>query len=216
MICKNCGKEIAEDARWCNFCGAVNFDNPENNNLKEMINNKSTKKIKQQKKQIYQYEYNKKLFYISNIIIYLLFLLITIISSKGINILSAIIMIIITIVYFYTFCIEKILIKDGLDWWKQFIPIYSTYLYYKLCLDETKLFWIILFGPVIILIMYILSVFISPQLSTIAILIEIIFGIFSSIVCIYMHYRLGKKFGKSGLLTVLFPEILIPIIAFEK
>ena len=47
MICKNCGKEIAEDARWCNFCGAVNFDNPENNNLKEMINNKSTKKIKQ-------------------------------------------------------------------------------------------------------------------------------------------------------------------------
>ena len=91
------------------------------NNLKEMINNKSTKKIKQQKKQIYQYEYNKKLFYISNIIIYLLFLLITIISSKGINILSAIVMIIITIVYFYTFCIMyKKFYKDtnecGLLW----------------------------------------------------------------------------------------------------
>lgn len=216
MICKNCGKEIAEDARWCNFCGAVNFDNPENNNLKEMINNNSPKKIKNQKQQIYQYEYNKKLFYISNIIIYLIFLLITIISSKGINILSAIIMIIITIIYFYTFCIEKILIKDGLDWWKQFIPIYSTYLYYKLCLDETKLFWIILLGNVIILAMYILSVFISPQLATIVNFIEVAFGIFTLIVSIYMQYSLGKKFGKSGLLTVLFPGILIPIIAFEK
>ena len=39
MFCSNCGKEIAEDSKFCQYCGKANINNVENlidkNNLQE-------------------------------------------------------------------------------------------------------------------------------------------------------------------------------------
>lgn len=87
---------------------------------------------------------------------------------------------------FYLYCLEIIFLKSKIPGWKVLIPIENMYQYCDLSLDNGLLAFL-LFIPGINFIIMFLSL-----------------------------YKLGIKFQYNGILTMLLPEIFIPMMAFSK
>ena len=237
MKCLNCGQEIDVHDIYCNYCGHINkgenqnnineqnnnvsnnnniINNNVNNNINEQnINNqnevsepiiRNNNKTYVQQNQIHNlinqepitvgYKYNLIAFLIVNILLY-----ITIVGSASYSLYinnnkeaALNIMIALSIFYFYVICFETILIKADMPWWIIFIPIANIYALYKISFGPG--------GAILAIILIAISTYIIPVLLLI---IDVIY-----------LFVLGKRFGRSGLLTLLLSFVVIPTIAFSS
>ena len=94
--------------------------------------------------------------------------------------------ILISVSFIYFFAYELLFIKLGFSWWEALIPIYNVVLLSKRVFDNDYI--------------------------GLLILVPFVGQIFSLV----LIYKMGVKFGKSGILTLLFPMIMILIISFGE
>lgn len=202
-FCPKCGAEMKVNARYCMHCGYLNYDHPDNKQLKKFANENEL----QQKYVIGSGNFiqntgslnisvtteNKKVFFLSNIFAFLglvlgglLFVIFkygtklsVIVSSK-----YPLFLIIVAFVALYIVSLEIIFMKANKPWWKALIPIYNL----------------------------IILVEISFNLKWLAILFLIPFVNIAFLFIVF--YKLGKNFGYNGFLAALLFFIYIPIIAF--
>ncbi len=205
MFCNNCGLEISKDDRSCFNCGAVNIHNKEN---EEFLTNASKVKVKE--------KYDGKLnvpYLIVNLILFSILLLFDLLFIKFIPFLYSALGI--TIAYFYFFSYQKLLIKAALPWWGVFIPIYNIYLWYKLTFDSGVMFTLLQFLiPLFILVT--MPLFVMLDMYKVTQILYALYLLYTSVISILSLYLLGKNFGRSGILTILFFYVIIPSVAFSK
>ena len=201
IICNKCGSEMKKDARYCMKCGNLNYLHPKNESMKQYawqnikqghfisganIENGSSFGIKHQS--ISGVSPFKTCF-ITNLVLHiiLLVLFVVLFSSDGnIAIGGVISFIVVTILFLFNYSFQCVYIKCSKPWWSYFVPIYGSYVFFEISVSCGWLFLISCI-PVI-----------------------------GSIIYLIAYYRLGKKFYKSGILTLLFPFIMIPVIGLDK
>ena len=88
--------------------------------------------------------------------------------------------------FILNYSIQAMYIKAGEPWWGYYVPLYNNYIMFKIAMGNG---WIFLTS-----------------------LIPIV----GFIIALIALYNLGKKFYKSGWLTLFFPFIMIPIIGLGK
>lgn len=198
--CARCGAEMKATARYCMKCGNLNYNNQENNFMKQYaidnikykdyVGGLETAKNNgiEVPKEVVVYPF--KACMITNLLVFMLPTLLLIIISLilgNVNMGLLIGMVVFFGVFFFlAYSYQRILIKVGENWWSFFIPFYSSYVYYKVTLRNGWLF-LLSFIPII--------------------------GIIVSIIA---AFQLGVKFYRSGWLTLFFPFIMIPIIGFDS
>lgn len=142
-------------------------------------------------------------FLIVNGIFIILILIATFFSKESSGWITSIL----SIIYFLSF--QLLFIKASLPWWGFFIPIYNICLINKIAFGSSYPLLIIVI-PYSLLILPI--IFKSIILGTILVTIIRIISIIYYFVLVFC---LGKSFGRSGLLTILIPFIIIPSTAFS-
>lgn len=200
IFCAKCGSEMKKNARYCMKCGNLNYDHPDNEHMKKIAMKSFTNgefisgvsldgTMKNQSSGIS----STKICLIVNLCLYFLPLIAFIIlliptfsSDVSLSLLTCFgYAVICAVCFLYSYSIQLIFIKSGEPWWGYYIPFYNNYLLYKVTLDNGWLF------------------------------LTLCVPILGSIISILMLYNLGTRFYKSGLLTIFFPWIMIPIIAFS-
>lgn len=203
ITCGRCGSEMKKDARYCMKCGNLNYAHQDNafmkqyaiNDIKQgnYISGMETAKNNglEVPKEIVNRPYTACL--ITNIILYLIPVLLIIIllllvkDQVTINALGIFIFIFVyAILFVESYGYQRVLIKAGQPWWSYFVPIYNFYVFFKVTFGNG---WIFLVN-----------------------FIPIVGFIFDFVA----FYKLGKRFYKSGWLTLFFPFIMIPLIGFDS
>ena len=208
--CPRCGAETYSNSRYCMKCGNLNPDHPENKSMLKFIDKKggegysvgSGQSLVKQEATIFRTKAaveevgentgSFNLCFTVNMVVYLVlsfgtmfyyFLLSR--GNMGAFISSNLgdILFVLGIIFFYLYSFEILFMKMNKPWYFSFIPIYNFYLITDAVTGNEKL----------------------KKLSLIPVV-----GIF---IWIYDLYKLGGCFKKSGLLIVLFPYIMIPLIA---
>ena len=198
--CARCGADMKKSARYCMKCGNLNYDNQENefmkqyaiNNIKkDYVGGLETAKNSglEVPKEVLSYPYKACL--ITNVIIFLLIVvcLIALWATGGnINSVSSLIvlLIIFSIIFFYLYAYQRMLIKAAEPWWSIFVPFYNFYVYFKVALGSGW-FFLLTFIPIV-----------------------------GFIVNLVAEYMIAEKFYKNGWLMIFFPFIMIPVIGFSK
>lgn len=206
MFCPRCGAEMKPEQRYCMKCGALNYEHPDNQKMKNYI---TAEEFEQANKdyndaskhevdtvefagRTYETKTKKKKGYIDARSAILLLLLITILLgllayfwlSYSISFILAV-CIIYFLLSFYVIVSSLIYMKGGYSGFAPIVPFYSQYAYYDIVVGNGWKF-LFLFIP--------------------------IFGFFYGM---YANYRLGKVFNKNGWLTLFFPIVMLPIIALS-
>ena len=207
MVCPRCGAEMSPEQRYCMKCGALNYDHPDNQDMKRYITDSELDKANQEyqesvhgssntieiggKVYVDTPEKNKKSTYVDTrvqlglltfVAIILAILCYTLFQySVWLSLAAALVYFIIT---FYLLVNISIYMKGGYSGFVPLVPFYSQYAYYDIAVGNGWKFLLLLIP---------------------------IFGIFYAL---YANYKLGKVFGKSGWFTLFFPFILLPVIAF--
>lgn len=207
MVCPRCGAEMSPEQRYCMKCGALNYDHPDNQDMKRYITDSELEKANQEyqesvhgssntieiggKVYVDTPEKNKRSTYVDTrvqlglltfVAIVLAVLCYTLFQySVWLSLAVAFVYFIIT---FYLLVNISIYMKGGYSGFAPLVPFYSQYAYYDIALGNGWKF-LFLFIP--------------------------IFGIFYAF---YVNYKLGKVFGKNGWFTLFFPFVLLPVIAF--
>lgn len=207
IYCPRCGAEMKASSRYCMKCGCLNYDHPENANMRQYIGNNNTESYVVGSGQsilgnvsngavtqgIANNTGNKLLCFCLNYFIYLFFvggcLLLTLISvnfdvMKVLDSIFPYFAVIFSIVFFYCYSMQLIYMKANQRWWSSFVPIYS----------QMKLSEIVF----------------NNELLGLCTFIPLVGSIFALV----MNYKLAEKFGYNGWLMLFFPEIIIPLIAF--
>lgn len=203
MFCPRCGEKMDPNRRYCMKCGALNYEHPENQKMKKYITEAELAKAKDDYNNnvdtiqvagevIKTKKDDKRKSYVDTKSVFgLLFLMAILLGCLcyfGFN-YSISLSLVVAIVYFLiTFFVLSgicIYMKGGYSGFVPLIPFYSQYAYCDIALGNGWLFLLTLIP---------------------------IFGLFYAF---YINYRLGKVFGKNGILTMLFPIIMIPIISFS-
>lgn len=206
IFCPKCGNEMKNTSRYCMKCGHLNIDHPDNKNVSKyfedsgntIVNNYNGKYIMTNNalKNIDHnfMKKNSRYCFIFNLITFLLtvicFSVIYYRNNGGFsNVLSSnvwSIFIVIPLMYIYCYAYELLFIKMGYSWWKALIPIYNVMLISKKVFDN----------------MFLGLIIIVPIIGQIYLLV--------------LMYKLATKFNRNGLLMVLFPFIMIPLISFSE
>ena len=208
MVCPRCGAELNSKQRYCMKCGALNYEHPDNQKLKQYITEKEledanqeyqksvndpTKTIEIGGKVFFDTpEGNKKTTYVDTRAMLVLLFVITL-GLAGIYYFVFPYSLTMTICLCLLFFVLGFIIltnislymKGGYSGFTPFIPFYGQYAYFDIVFGNGWLFLISLI-PVVGIIYF-----------------------------LYSLYKLGKVFGKSGKLTLFLPFILLPIIAFS-
>ena len=202
IFCGRCGAEMKKDARYCMKCGNLNYAHKDNEFMKQYaINNIdngnyisgiSTAKTNGMgvPEDVVKRPYRSAL--VANILLLgiplvLILIIILAFADIGSLILPYLgIVLVFGIIFLYTYSAQRMRIKAGEKWWSVYIPVYSTYVMYKMAFGKG---WYFIFG-------------IIPFTAPIAVLI--------------LDYNIGKRFGKNGWLTLFFPFVMFPIIGFDK
>ena len=208
MVCPRCGAELNSKQRYCMKCGALNYEHPDNQKLKQYITeqeledanqeyqksvNDPTKTIEIGGKVFFDTpEGNKKTTYVDTRAMLVLLFVITL-GLAGIYYFVFPYSLTMTICLCMLFFVLGFIIltnislymKGGYSGFTPFIPFYGQYAYFDIVFGNGWLFLISLI-PVVGIIYF-----------------------------LYSLYKLGKVFGKSGKLTLFLPFILLPIIAFS-
>ena len=204
MVCPRCGAEMDPNRRYCMKCGALNYDHPDNQKMKQYITEKELEKANLEYQgggnvdkieiagQVYEQKIDKKKSYVDTRASLGLLLVITIVLGVlGYFVFhySILMTLSIALVYFilsfYILSFISIYMKGGYSGLVPLVPFYSQYAFYDIVLGNGW-FFLLLFIPII--------------------------GFITS--C-YANYKLGKVFGKNGVLTLLLPFIMLPVIAFS-
>ena len=204
-FCPRCNSEMNPNSRYCMKCGYLNPSDPNNQGMNKFISN--------DKSQVYQVGSGQNIVQNGNqiatsianntgnrlvcfLINYLIYIGIVGLSSFliiGNNITDfnyikdsylPYIVFVTSIVFLYVYSMELIFMKCNKKWWYALIPFYGLFV---LCDIVFRKKWL-----------------------GIILLIPIIGQIFFIVVL----YKLATKFKCSGLLTVLFPIIFIPLMGF--
>lgn len=206
MFCPRCGAEMKPEQRYCMKCGALNYEHPDNQKMKNYITpeefEQANKDYNDASKhevdtvefagRTYETKTKKKKGYIDARSAILLLLLITIILgllayfwlNYSISFILAI-CVIYFLLSFYVIVSSLIYMKGGYSGFVPIVPFYSQYAYYDIAVGNG---WKFLF------------------------LLIPVFGLFYGM---YVNYRLGKVFNKNGWLTLFFPIIMLPVIALS-
>lgn len=206
IFCPRCGSEMDIRARNCLKCGYINPDHPDNKNMQKYIKNNvesysigSGQSILNKKNGEYvnlttvgRNTGSKRLCFWVNIVIYLIFVFgigIYMFLKTGclLGAISSrlyIYIIFASILMFIFYSIELVYMKMNKKWWSSLIPIYSS--------------------------MELSDAVLKSSLLGLLVYIPVIGQIFS----LYLLFKLGVAFKKSGFLTMLFPFVMIPVIGF--
>ena len=218
MKCVKCGNDITQKDLYCPACGTINLKNKENEVIASMANNKDYQYDEENtltKKIIRKLDNCKALFIIINII---LFLISFPLFKYGFDIgdrYNLLLLVFSLLFDTYVLSLEIILKKAGLSWWGIFIPLYNLYLLFKLIFGNG---YLSIISIIPLLVFWYAYDFLSyaPELSGITIFLEL--GSMVAIVIEFMviFFMIGKRFGRSGIITMLFSFVIIPSIAFNK
>lgn len=209
MICPKCGKEMDPSWRCCLACGALNESNKakssndsiETLSLDDDINNGDLS--------------SNMTMYSVNFVLYIISFIALLVVKFNNEILDSFIykFLIITPSYFYLLCYQILFKKAKLKWWGIFIPIYNLYLMFKMAYGNGWHFLTLFIAPVLIVAETYFGLTYNINITK---YVNIAAAIISCIVSLSLISNIGSKFGKSGILTVLFTPIMIPYIAFSK
>ena len=120
----------------------------------------------------------------------------------------------------------RIFEKAGEKGWKIFIPIYSSYIFYKIVKME-KWFWILIITSMVVSVICSSLGFDTNNASNnnlegnnlIAFIIYVVFGIFTLVVDIYYSIRTSKAFGHGVLFAIgliLFQPLFMMILGLGE
>ncbi len=206
VFCPKCGNEMKNTSRYCMKCGYLNINHPNNKNVIKYFEDKGNTIVRNsngtyimssdilKSNDIDYLKRNSRYCFIFNLITFLLtFVCFSIIYYRNNGGFSNILLsnvwsifIVIPLLFIYCYAYEMIFIKMGYSWWKALIPIYNVMLISKKVFDNLFL------GLLIIV----------PIVGQIYLLV--------------LMYKLATKFNRNGLLMVLFPFIMIPLISFSE
>lgn len=209
IICSKCGSEIKKESRYCMKCGQLNYSHPDNESMKQYAwqsikqghfisgaNSSDNAPLSMDGGRMATKSDPTGLCLIVNIFLHLLLAVISysitnkiIMSTGTVDSTANLILPIFgyfLILFLANFTIQKIFIKAEEPWWGYFIPFYNIYIMFKISMGSGWLFLLLLI-PVV-----------------------------GAVVSCISTYKLGKKFYKNGWLTLFFPFIMLPIIAFDK
>lgn len=209
MKCPKCGKEMDPSWRCCLACGALNESNPANSSndsietltLDDDVDNKDLS--------------SNMTMYSVNFVLYIISLIALLVIKFNNVILDSFIykFLIVTPSFFYLLCYQILLKKANLKWWGIFIPVYNLYLIFKMAYGNGWHFLTLFIAPILIVAGTYFGLTYDINITK---YVNIVASIISIIVSISLISNIGSKFGKSGILTVLFTPIMIPYIAFSK
>lgn len=208
MLCPRCGEEMKLNSRYCMKCGYLNYNHPDNANLKShmgklqdttaYVNGVAQIKEFEGVKKNHELRFgsntgNKKICFLVNISLYIIVLLITFLfyfskCDKFIDVIYTtmpFIYILISLIFMYLYAIELIFMKMNERWWVAFVPIYNLFvLSYRGM--ENYLYGIIALIPGVNIIYFFI-----------------------------LAYKIGIKFGFNGIIFMLFWPIFIPMCGFS-
>lgn len=208
IYCSRCGAEMKASSRYCMKCGNLNYDHPENNNMKKFIDEKNVQSYEVGSgkfimgnvsnnsgviKSIANNTGNKGLCFYLTFSLYLVLLLISIfpLFFKGNFSLDTVVAstfpikcIIFSVAFLYIYSIELLFMKANKRWWAGLIPIYNVMILSEMAFNKKNLGLIVLVPVVGVIYLFVL------------------------------FYKIGEKFEYSGIITVLFNVVMIPVIAF--
>ena len=213
FACPRCGSDMHSNSRYCNKCGYLNPNHPDNYNMGKYmnqtgmqeysVNSNGTTNAQSVNTNIINSSAvnisfgsnagNFNLCFLVNYIFYLsivfIFFLMMIISSSGdifqiMKSASWYYILAFTFYCIFQYSMQLIFMKMNCCWWHCLIPIYNIFVMSD-ALFHKKFLGFLIFVPVV--------------------------GAFYLIILLY---KLGKSFKSSGLFTVLFPFLMIPIIGF--
>lgn len=206
VFCPKCGNEMKNTSRYCMKCGYLNINHPNNKNVTKYFEDKGNTIVRNsngtyimssdilKSNDIDYLKINSRYCFIFNLITFLLtFVCFSIIYYRNNGGFSNILLsnvwsifIVIPLLFIYCYAYELLFIKMGYSWWKALIPIYNVMLISRKVFDNLFL------GLLIIV----------PIVGQIYLLV--------------LMYKLATKFNRNGLLMVLFPFIMIPLISFSE
>lgn len=205
MVCPRCGTTLNSKQRYCMKCGALNYEHPDNQKMKNYITeqefeqaNEEYQKVANEIMGIAGKTYadlsatDKKNTYVdTRVMVGLLFVITLCLAAIYYFVFPySFTMIFWLCLLFFVFVFAilttiSIYMKGGYSGFVSFVPFYGQYAYFDIALGNGWLF-LITFIPVV-----------------------------GFVYLLYTTYKIGKCFGKSGALTLLFPFIMLPIIAFS-
>lgn len=206
MVCPRCGAEMNPEQRYCMKCGALNYDHPDNKQMKTLMSEKEFEKSNKdyQKNatkevdkvefagQTYETRTRKKNAYVDTRAALGLLLVMTAIFALFLYFFFyfTYVMIFASCVYyaFFSFLFLSLscaYMKGGYSGFTPMVPIYNLYAYCDIATGHGWLFFLLLIP-----------------------IVNIFF-------LIYLNYQFGKSFGRSGWMMVFLPFIMIPYIAFS-
>lgn len=205
MICPRCGSEMNSNSRYCMKCGYLNPNDPANQNIQQYIPTQTTSyqvgagvAVAQNNNNgitnsIASNTGNKKVCFLINYLIYMSIIILSFFIIIGNDITSFDIIknslfpyvaFITSIVFLFVYSLELIFMKCNKKWWNALIPIYNLFILSEIVYKKKML------G----------IVFLIPIIGQIFLLVTL--------------YKMGDKFQYSGLLSMLFPVLYVPLMGF--
>ena len=205
VYCSRCGAEMKSNSRYCMKCGNLNYEHGANEQMR--------KYIKDNKKKSYQVGSGKFMvdnnnsevqvnianntgntilcFLINNCILIAALVISFLLCCRGDfsikHIISShfpLVIIILSVLFLYTYSLELIFIKSNKRWWGALIPFYNIFVLSDIVF-RNKWLGLITFIPIV----------------------DIIY-------LLVLLYRLGTKFNYNGMLTTILFGAYLPIIGF--
>lgn len=242
IICSRCGAEMKKSQRCCMKCGNINYSHPENaamlkyanngvNNNNYVVGNGSVNvantatitntNVKTSLDSNFNYVVspfigNKITCVIVNFCLFILLIirLFLALYNTGDNVIDILISMEF-LTYFSGFAflflsiisLQFLYMKANKPWWFFWIPIYNLYVFYDIALEKGWLFIFNLLPSIFNGILGALSLK-TGMLSTAMFVVSIVVNAIAL-------FNLGRKFGYSGLLSVLFFPIEVIVMAFN-
>lgn len=201
LICSKCGNEMRKESRYCMKCGNLNYSHPENESMKQYAwqsikqghfisgaNLDDKQQLSMPNSDSISNVHPYRGCVIGNIIFFAICVVLTLLGVKD-NLNAGLILgtVLSYGIFFLETCSLGIMfVKADEPWWGLYVPLYGPFLLFKIALGSGWLMFLTAI-PVV-----------------------------GSIMSLVMQYNLGKKYYKSGWLTLFFPYIMFPIIAFDK
>lgn len=205
IFCSRCGAEMKSSARYCMKCGNLNPDHPENKSMEKFLPKEQGYFVGSGKSIVGAIEPNSGLFmsignntgnfrlcfFITFGIYFILIFLIGLFTVLSLNNIYdivytnlAMIFLSISIIFIFIYSSERMYMKMNKPWWAALVPFYNYFVLSEAVFNNMFLGFLI-FVPIV-----------------------------GSIYMLILYYKLGKSFDKNGVLTAIFPLVMIPIIGF--